>query len=67
MKMLASGESHSEKIEAGESAVPGLAAALIARSDTKLAKALELDSNSRVLVIGTEGATDPDLYQTLIS
>ncbi|PKF79982.1 diaminopropionate ammonia-lyase [Vibrio sp. vnigr-6D03] len=67
MKMLASGESHSEKIEAGESAVPGLAAALIARSDTELAKTLELDSNSRVLVIGTEGATDPDLYQTLIS
>ncbi|MDP2572538.1 diaminopropionate ammonia-lyase [Vibrio penaeicida] len=67
MKMLASGESHSEKIEAGESAVPGLAAVLIARSDTELAKTIELNSDSRVLVIGTEGATDPDLYKTLIS
>jgi diaminopropionate ammonia-lyase len=31
-----------------------------------LSKAMGLDANSRVLVIGTEGATDPELYKALI-
>ncbi len=66
MKMLAQGEWHNEKIEAGESAVPGLAAALIARSQPKLAEELQLNDQSHVLVIGTEGATDPELYNRLI-
>jgi hypothetical protein len=28
---------------------------------------LELDENSVVLLIGTEGATDPELYQSIMS
>jgi len=32
-----------------------------------LSAALGLDQSSRVFILGTEGATDPDLYQQLIS
>jgi diaminopropionate ammonia-lyase len=39
---------------------------VIARSSVDLSTAMGLDANSRVLVIGTEGATDPELYKTLI-
>ena len=56
-----------EQYAAGESAVAGLAAALVARRDASLAQALGLDESSRVFVIGTEGATDPELYQQLLS
>ena len=53
-------------IEAGESAVAGIAAALIARADPAFAQRLQLDSDSRVFVIGTEGATDPEVYHELV-
>ena len=64
MQMLVRGN---PSIEAGESAVAGLAAAWLARSDQALAQQLGLDASSRVFVIGTEGATDPELYQQLIA
>ena len=66
MRLLANGYASDPAIEAGESAVPGLAAVIIARQQEKFAKALNLDTQSKVLVIGTEGATDPDLYQQLV-
>lgn len=53
-------------IEAGESAVAGLAAAIAAREDPAMAANLGLDESSLVFVIGTEGATDPELYQQLV-
>ena len=65
MKMLKNGYGDDPAIEAGESAVPGLATAVIARQNSEFAGALGLDENSQVLVIGTEGATDPDLYREL--
>ena len=52
---------------AGESAVAGLGAAIAAREDAEMSRKLGLDSCSRIFVIGTEGATDPELYQRLIS
>jgi len=64
MKMLAQSQ---PPIVAGESAVAGLGAAIAAREDTEMSNKLELDSSSRIFVIGTEGATDPELYQRLIS
>jgi diaminopropionate ammonia-lyase len=64
MKMLAQSQ---PPVEAGESAVAGLGAAIVAREDAEMSNKLGLDSNSRIFVIGTEGATDPELYQTLIS
>ena len=54
-------------IEAGESAVAGLAAAIAAREDKAMADRLGLDSSSIVFVIGTEGATDPELYRQLVA
>ena len=52
-------------IEAGESGVAGIAAALIAARDPEMAGKLGLDADSRIFVIGTEGATDPQVYREL--
>jgi diaminopropionate ammonia-lyase len=67
MRLLAKGYATDPKIEAGESAVPGLAAAVIARQSHSLSQALGLTIDSQILVIGTEGATDPELYQQLVN
>lgn len=64
MRMLAQAGAD-EAIIAGESAVPGLAVLLAASRQTHLWNALGLDGESRVLVLGTEGATDPGIYQDL--
>ena len=64
MRLLANGD---PSIEAGESAICGLAAALVARADAELSASLGLDASSRIFVIGTEGATDPDLYRQLLA
>ncbi|MEH6652180.1 MAG: diaminopropionate ammonia-lyase [Motiliproteus sp.] len=66
MRLLAKGYKQDPAIEAGESAVPGLAAALLARNSEQFAEALGLNADSKVLVIGTEGATDPELYKQLV-
>lgn len=66
MRMLAKGYRQDPAVEAGESAVPGLAAAIRARQSSEFAAALGLDRDSKILVIGTEGATDPEVYQQLV-
>ncbi|HWX48738.1 MAG TPA: diaminopropionate ammonia-lyase [Roseomonas sp.] len=53
-------------IVAGESAVAGLVGLLLAAGDAAARAALGLDAESRVLVFGTEGATDPELYARLV-
>ncbi|MBO1074347.1 diaminopropionate ammonia-lyase [Roseomonas marmotae] len=53
-------------VTAGESAVAGLAGLLLAAADQQARAALGLDEASRVLVFGTEGATDPALYAALV-
>ena len=55
------------RIVAGESAVAGLAALLLAGRDSFGRTALELSDKSRVLLLGTEGATDPALHAKLIA
>ena len=64
MQLLAQGE---PAVEAGESAVAGLGAAIVAREDTDMSAKLDLGTSSRIFVIGTEGATDPELYHQLLS
>ena len=54
-------------IEAGECAVSGLAALLQAHQDPDRWQAMGFDADSVVLLIGTEGATDPVLYEQIIS
>jgi diaminopropionate ammonia-lyase len=66
MHLLADGVGVDAGLVAGESAVAGLAGALLARQDSALAATLALGPDSRVLVIGTEGATDPELYRQLV-
>jgi len=53
-------------IEAGESAVAGLAALITACNDSAMKNQLGLDSSSRVFILGTEGATDPEVYEKLV-
>lgn len=66
MRLLADGPCGDAPFVAGESAVAGLAGFLLARQDAMLSKALALGPDSRVLLIGSEGATDPDLYTRLV-
>ncbi|MBP0464936.1 diaminopropionate ammonia-lyase [Roseomonas sp. PWR1] len=63
MKALAA---RTPPVVAGESAVAGLAALLLAAREPFARTALGLDESSRVLIFGTEGATDPDVYEKLV-
>ncbi len=67
MQLLAHGFGDDAKIEAGESAVAGLSALITARHSIEDSRALGLDESSRIYILGTEGATDPELYQQLIA
>jgi diaminopropionate ammonia-lyase len=67
MQLLAQGFDGDPAIEAGESAVAGLAALISAQNNPQHAQALGLDENSRIFILGTEGATDPELYRQLIA
>ena len=53
-------------IVGGECSASGLIALLAIRGDPTLAKSIGIDSDSKVLVIGTEGNTDPDVYQKIL-
>jgi diaminopropionate ammonia-lyase len=55
------------KIEAGESSVAGLAGLIESMEDQKIAEAMELNKESIVLLFGTEGATDPEIYSSIVS
>ncbi len=63
MRLLARRE---PKVVAGESAVAGLAGLLLAAREPFARTALGLEEDSRVLLFGTEGATDPALYAKLV-
>jgi len=66
MRLLANPQGGDPVIVAGESAVAGLAAALLAAQDPAACAALGLGPDSRVLLFGSEGDTDPALYQQLV-
>jgi diaminopropionate ammonia-lyase len=66
MRLLAEGRCGDDPIVAGESAVAGLAGLLLACADTDARSVLGLRPDSRVLVLGTEGATDADTYRTIV-
>ena len=62
VRLLARPLKDDAKIEAGESAVAGLAALIAVRQDAELSAKLGLDARSRVLLIGSEGVTDPAIF-----
>jgi diaminopropionate ammonia-lyase len=66
MRLLAAGAAGGGEIEAGECAVPGVVALIAACADPALRERIDLDRGSRVLVLGCEGATDPEIYRALI-
>jgi diaminopropionate ammonia-lyase len=68
MRLLHRGALGGGSIVAGESAVAGLAGLLALASDPagEALGRVGLDASSIVLLIGTEGATDPDIYAKLV-
>jgi diaminopropionate ammonia-lyase len=66
MRALAEGVGGDPPIVGGEAGVGGLAGLLAAASEPRTAQALSLGALSRVLVVGSEGDTDPELYERLV-
>lgn len=66
MRLLADSRYGDPPIVAGESAVAGLAGMLAVAADPAARDQLELDPGSRVLLFGTEGATDPETYRQIV-
>jgi diaminopropionate ammonia-lyase len=66
MRLLADGVGGDAPLVAGESGVAGLAGLLCALGDEGARRTLELGPESRVLLIGSEGATDPAVYHAIV-
>ncbi|KPK78300.1 MAG: diaminopropionate ammonia-lyase [Gemmatimonas sp. SM23_52] len=66
MRLLAEAVEGDPPVVAGESGAAGLAGTLAALQDAGARGTLQLGSDSRVLVFGTEGATDPESYKTIV-
>ena len=66
MRLLAENRFGDGAVVAGESAVAGLAGLLLASADPEARRRLDLRPDSTILVFGTEGATDPDVYRSIV-
>lgn len=66
MNRLARPSKGDPAVVAGESGGAGLAGAIAAASDPSFREALGLGPSSRILVVNTEGATDPALYTQFV-
>jgi diaminopropionate ammonia-lyase len=66
MKLFADGDMGGGSIEAGECAVPGALALLCCEPGSDLRRQIGIGADSRVLLLGCEGATDPVVYQQLL-
>ena len=67
MRALARGAGIDRSIEAGESAVAGVGALIALSGDKGARHALDINTDSVILFFGTEGATDAELYERLIT
>jgi diaminopropionate ammonia-lyase len=67
VRLLASGNAGGDPIIAGESGVAGLIALIAAAKDAGLRRALGLSETSRILLIGSEGATDAAAYARIMA
>ena len=54
-------------IEGGECSTPGITSLISCCNNEETKRALELNENSNILLIGCEGSADIDLYQKLLS
>ena len=66
MRILAQPKARDPAIVAGETGGVGLAALLAAREHPAVWNALGLDVNARVLLLGSEGDTDPVIYRQVV-
>ncbi|MEL6520865.1 MAG: diaminopropionate ammonia-lyase [Pseudomonadota bacterium] len=67
VQMLANGQSEGCRIEVGESAVAGLIGLICGATCPSLRDEMKLHSESRVMIIGSEGVTDPSLFQAIMA
>ncbi len=66
MQLLAAPPDGDPPLVAGETGGVGLAALLAAHTQPALRQALALDDRSRVLLLGSEGDTDPLIYREVV-
>jgi diaminopropionate ammonia-lyase len=66
MRLLAHSSFGDEPIVAGESAVAGLSGLLATAVDPLARRQVRLEEKSVALLIGTEGASDPFIYKSLV-
>lgn len=66
MQLLADGIKGDPAIVAGESGCAATAGLIAAALDPAIKSALGIDANSRVVTIGSEGATDPATYRRTV-
>jgi len=66
MRRLADPPAGAPPIVAGETGGSGLAALLAARDHPQIRATLALDAGSRVLLLGSEGDTDPAIYRQVV-
>ncbi len=66
MRALARGIGGDKPVVGGESGVGGLAGLIAAAGDRTAREALDLRNDARVLIFGSEGDTDPALYEKLV-
>jgi len=65
MRLFAKPEGDDPAIVSGETGASGLAVLLASRTRPALRALLELDAESRVLLVGSEGDTDPAIYRQI--
>ncbi|MGF1630179.1 MAG: diaminopropionate ammonia-lyase [Kiloniellaceae bacterium] len=66
MRLLAGGIGEDPPLVAGESGVAGLAGLIAVARDKEAREILGLDGGSHVLVFGSEGATDEEMYRQVV-
>jgi len=66
MRVMADAVDQDRPIVCGESAAASPAGLAAVMADAQAARALGLDNASRVLLLGTEGDTDPGLYESIV-
>ncbi|MCC3859641.1 diaminopropionate ammonia-lyase [Pseudemcibacter aquimaris] len=66
MRLIAMGVGGDHGVEAGESGVAGIAALMEIKDNDEMRAALGINTDSRILLFGTEGATDPELYKDIV-
>ena len=66
MQQAASGVDGDLRLVIGDTGIAGWAGFLAVTSDEHLRRQLDLNTSSRVVIIATEGATDPKVYENIV-